>query len=293
MNKYFTLDKGLAIEIEPWQCPRCTYLNDDHYYRCTLCGEEDDEFHLVNKAEAYKQYNKISRVKRVFGRTTKILLPVLACHNLPQFQENISRLYPLFQDRKIFGIWLISSNTDNEVLIETINWIRLYYPDLWVGINLVGENIIKVLKFVKKNNPDGIWIDNSNVSDHGYQNLPNILIDQIKRMNWKGLYFGGVLFKYIAVTGDPEKIVENASQYMDVLTTSGKATGVPIELEKLQFIQQHKKDILVAVASGIDADNINELKHYCQIFIVRSSIVDKDNNIQLEKLDKLINNLQG
>ena len=76
---------------------------------------------------------------------------------------------------------------------------------------------------------------------------------------------------------------------MDVLTTSGIRTGIPIEKEKLEFIYKNKhKKLPIAIASGITPENIPNIIKHCNIFIVRSSIIDTNNNISMSKLFKLI-----
>lgn len=172
-------------------------------------------------------------------------------------------------------------------------WAKDKYPDFWIGINLIWQHIPKVLNFLSDVSPDGLWIDNSNVTDKDTQNVPEIVIDQFKKLNFKGLYFGGILFKYIPDMGDPLKILKKTHEYMDVIITSGEATGIEIDLDKIEFIHENtKQNILIANASGITPENVHKIKNYCNIFVVRTSIVDKYSNINLKKLDKLIRSIK-
>lgn len=290
----YKITNNLSLEIKPWNCKICIFLNTEHYYKCSVCGNESDFFSIVNKGKKYKDYNKKSRVRRHFKTTSKVLLPVLSCYSYKQFISNIKKLYPLYQEKMINGVWLLTNNTNSNTIEKVIIWVRKNFSDLWIGVNLIGENIITILEFINKNRPDGIWNDRSSVNDEKYQNVPNIMIDQIKRLKWSGLYFGGILFKYVAVQGDKKNIVKKSSKYMDVLTTSGIGTGIPIEKKKLEFIYKTKhKNLPVAVASGITPENISDIIQYCNIFIVRSSIVDSNNNVSISKLFKLINAIKN
>jgi hypothetical protein len=289
----YHITSSVVVEIKPWICSVCTYENTQHYYLCKMCGTDSDEFHIVNKAEGYKKVNKVNRVRRVFGKINNIILPVLSCFTEEQFKTNIIKLNKYVVNDKISGIWLMTTNTDIDTIKKIILWTRENYSNFWIGVNLLGESIIKVLKFIKENNPDGIWIDNSHVSGGIIQNIPNLFIDQLKRMKWNGLYFGGVLFKYIPEIGNRDEIVQNAIEFMDVLTTTGEGTGIAIAQEKLnQVYEITKKKICIGVASGISDENIASIKNKCNIFIVRTSIVDKSNNIILKKLNKLIKSLE-
>ena len=55
-------------------------------------------------------------------------------------------------------------------------WAKEKYPDFWIGINLIGHHIPKVLNFLSDVIPDGVWFDNSNVTDKDNQNVPIISV---------------------------------------------------------------------------------------------------------------------
>lgn len=288
------LTSKIKVEILPWTCTRCSFLVTQHYDYCTLCDTRSSIIHIVNKGIPYKKLDKNKRVEKTFGQKTNIILPVLDYDNEVDFKNNITKLYPYFQQKKIHGIWILSSSSSIETIQNIFKWSKKNYPDFWIGINLVGENIFENIHFLIDYNPDGIWVDQSYITDNEIQNIPNILIDQFTRLNWNGLYFGGILFKYQPQIGNSEKICKNALPYMDVLCTSGDATGVPIKLEKLNMIERlANKKIKIAVASGITAENVKNIKNKTDIFILKTSIVDinNNNNINLNKLDLFINSL--
>jgi hypothetical protein len=234
--------------------------------------------------------DSLKKVKNAFGKTSGIILPVLSYNNLKQFQKNIKNLNKYFVSGKINGIWILSSY---KVTIDVVKWTREKYPDFWIGINLLGYDITDIIEFLDKYKPNGLWTDNSYITDEKEQNIPEFIVNEFKRINWNGLYFGGVLFKYIGYMGDPKKIVKKTHKYMDVLTTSGDGTGIEINNEKMKFIYENKnKNILIANASGITSSNVNKIKEYCSIFIVRTSIIDKNNDIDNKKLEELIKSIE-
>ena len=101
---------NITITIKPWVCNYCTIINTSHPYFCNVCNNQNDIYSVLPEAEDYKQLNKIDRVKNVFGKTTKILLPVLSCYTENQFLDNIDKLYTYFKQKKISGIFLLSTN---------------------------------------------------------------------------------------------------------------------------------------------------------------------------------------
>ena len=292
-NRYY-MPQNTFIEVKEWNCPVCTFTNSKHPYLCKICGHELAAYSIVNAGIAYKEFDKIERVRAVFGRINKILIPVLSCYTLNQFQRNLTHILPLTHTTEVSGVWLTTANTSIEVISQAIKWARINCNGMWIGVNLLGENIFVVWKFIKDNKPDGLWKDDSHISEDEVQNIPNLMIDQFARMQWDGLYFGGVLFKYTSCVHDcPIKIVQKASTYMDVLTTSGTATGTPIDIDKFHLIASNKGSIPMAVASGIDAHNVTMLKKSCNIYIVRTSIIYKNEDIDISKLKMLVDAIQS
>lgn len=285
--------KQLDIVTEKWICPLCTFENSKHYYRCEMCNLEDEKFHIRYLNEEYKEENKFQKLHNYFNKITNILLPVVSCFNEEQFEYNIDILYEYYVQKKIDGIIIINTNCSLDILFNTLNIMKNKYPDLWIGINILGYNIFEVLNYLTEiTMVNGLWIDNSYVTDKDYQNIPEIIINHFKNISWDGLYFGGTLFKYIKYSGDTNKICSNSIPYMDIITTSGDGTGIPIEINKLQNIYNiidNKRPI--ALASGITSDNIDIIKEYVDIFIVGTYIVDDNYNININNLNLLINKL--
>ena len=168
---------NITITIKPWVCNYCTIINTSHPYFCNVCNNQNDIYSVLPEAEDYKQLNKIDRVKNVFGKTTKILLPVLSCYTENQFLDNIDKLYTYFKQKKISGIFLLSTNINIqnfEIMYENAKKI---YPDFWMGINLIGFNIFNVFDFIKKYNPDGLWVDNSYLCNINNLGLCELIIN--------------------------------------------------------------------------------------------------------------------
>lgn len=281
---------NMTFTIKPWNCEYCSYLNTTHPNYCQVCENYNDIYSVLPEADDIKIINKINKVTNVFGKTNNILLPVLACYTKNQFMDNIKNLYTYFKEGKISGIFILTTNIYYSDFISVYQEAKSKFPDFWIGVNLIGENIFKVLEFIKEYQPDGIWVDNSYLISDTNVGICELILNQIKKYNWKGLYFGGVMFKYTnsCNTFNPN-ILKLAHQYIDVLTTSGDATGIEIKQEKLDLISDNVKDnICIAVASGINPTNIKNISKKSNILIVRTSIVDSDNNIDLEKLNELI-----
>jgi len=286
-DNLFEIYPNIYINIQKWICYICTFENTTHPYYCVICGNNSNKYNIINSGEYRKKIDKKAKVFNIFN-TEKILLPVLSCKDDVQFINNIEKIYPYIEDKKIHGIWITSANCDISIIEKVIKWKNDLKKNIWLGINLIGENIFKVLEFIKINNPDGIWIDNSYFNNETNFNIPEIILDQFEKMNWNGLYFGGVMFKYQSIDYLKKEILNKTHEYIDVLTTSGIATGTPIDIDKLNYIYDSTNEkIHIAIASGISSENILNIKEKCNIFLFRSSIVDIDNNILIDKINLL------
>lgn len=291
MEQYIAY-KDITFTINPWVCDYCSSIINIHPYYCKQCDNPNNIYSVLPEGNEYKNTNKLKRVEKVFGKKDKIILPVLACYSIEQFIENIKIMNDYYETEKISGIFILSTNIELSDFEIVYKQSKQLYPKLWIGVNLIGENIFKSLEFIKKYNPDGMWTDNSYLYNEKNIGICELILNQFQKYNWKGLYFGGVMFKYSKHCNNfnPE-VIKLTNKYMDILTTSGDATGIEISEKKLDFINLNAENICIAIASGINENNIKKISEKANIFIVRSSIVDSNNNIELSKLDNLIINL--
>ena len=289
----FQVYQDINFIIKPWTCEFCSCSNTEHPYYCKSCRNLNDIYSVLPEADDIKNVNKINKVHKAFGKTEKIVLPVLDCYTPSQFMSNIENLYLYYKQGKISGAFIVSTNIEYPIFKLVYEEIKNKFPDFWLGVNLIGENIFKILEFIKEFHPDGMWIDNSYLNNKNDMGICDLILNQIKKYNWTGLYFGGFMFKYSnSCNTYDSSLLKLTHQYMDVLTTSGDATGIEIKQEKLDFISDNvKENICIAVASGITPNNIKNIKSKCNIFIMRTSIINYLGNIDLEKLDQLISNL--
>ena len=278
------------LQIKPWSCPQCTFLNTKHPYYCEICAFQDsEEYHIENRGEYRQQYDKWQRMYQAFGKKDNILLPVLSCYTIEQFQMNIKILQERHAKGQIQGVWITSANSDISTLQSVLRWSKMTYPELWIGVNLIGETFVRAFQFLETDRPDGIWMDKSYITENKIQTVPVLIQDQFARLKWNGLYFGGVLFKYQEHKGDPINLCLNAIPWVDVLCTSGAATGTPITDEKLNIIVNATAgNIPIAITSGISAKNVNQLFGKANIYMFRESVVYPDENLNTEMLDQLI-----
>lgn len=199
----------------------------------------------------------------------------------------------------IESVFLINHNYGSDAILElctAILDVKEKYPSLWVGVNFLGVENRAALALARKHGADGIWCDNAHLCVKGEETEAYYLWQSILNEG-SILYFGGVEFKYQKQpkTEDLPWVYEQACKYVDVITTSGEGTGKEIDLDKLKRIRETiGEDQLLAVASGVNKDNIKEISQYANYFMVASSITEPNSEYIIKQaLQNLINNLNA
>jgi hypothetical protein len=125
---------------------------------------------------------------------------------------------------------------------------------------------------------NALWTDNAWIDET--KSPPTVAAEAVwnfrkRKPEWKGLYFGGVAFKYQTEVKDLSLVTKAAVPFMDVVTTSGSATGSAPAKDKLVTMRKAAGKHPIAVASGLSRDNIHEFKGLIDYALVYSSISDQ------------------
>lgn len=162
------------------------------------------------------------------------------------------------------GVFLISHVGRNAELLRLAKSIKSGdYKDFLIGVNLLGENAVDAIRLASVNGLDAVWTDYFDFDISVYYALK-----EAKSRPFQ--HFGGFDFKYQSPIAHYR--AKTAIEYVDVLTTSGPATGHPPTLDKLNSIRQHINDFPLAVASGVNEENVKILRETADIFLVSTSI---------------------
>ena len=140
-------------------------------------------------------------------------------------------------------------------------------------------------------NVDAYWADDARIDEHGTNEEAHEIARVYDDSGWRGLYFGGTCFKKQREVA-PEHYADaarEASGFMDVVTTSGVATGQEAELGKIETFRKAIGDQAMALASGITPENAT---YYADVdcFMVATGINEAGNfyDIDPEKLTALM-----
>ena len=185
----------------------------------------------------------------------------------------------------------------NRFLPIGIRSIRRICPEFWIGVNFLavtGQTAFPILASLQREGyrVDAYWADDACIDERVEKQVEANLISKIRKdCEWQGLYFGGTAFKKQRPIA-PKNFgisAEIAAKYMDVVTTSGVATGTAADVGKLEVFRSALPNTPLALASGINPDNI---LNYSMVdcFMVATGINKTDDfyNIDPSKLRLLM-----
>lgn len=233
----------------------------------------------------------MSKIETTFGKP-KVFLPVIH-PNLGEeaVMSSVTNLVSWARSEPD-GVFLINQGMDARALLNLAPKIKDKYPNLWIGINLLGFEPEEVIKKVSKM-PEigGVWSDDCGVDGRKpYEITACDTIYEVKQeTGWKGLYFGGTAFKTqqdipLEKVGPTARMAEMIA---DVVTTSGRGTGIAADFSKVRRMKEWLWRAQLGLASGVTPENVDAYLPYVDAFLVATGIeksVGKIDNLKASEL---------
>ena len=224
------------------------------------------------------------------------VLPVIHAQDDEQIDRNIEIAVRCGAQ----GVFLINHGFDVTLFLPLIERCRQAHPLLWLGVNFLGvtgRDAFPILGDLESRGLaiDAYWADDACI-DEQHESLSQAGDINFVReeSGWSGIYFGGTAFKKQRAVDPADYLVSGqiAAQWMDVVTTSGVATGEAAEIEKIETFRQGVGAGTLAVASGITPENVHDYAPYVDAILVATGInLPQDfYNIDRTRLSRLIDN---
>ena len=202
-----------------------------------------------------------------------MIVPVIHCQNWNQIKYNLD----ICSKNGINFVFMINHGHNNPVdnLSTWVKKAKTEYQNIKFGVN-----------FLQLSTADAIITSNNLGADAIWSDYPVIY----KPSN-KIPLFGPVAFKYQKHVAEYEleSVCKEAMNYMDVITTSGPATGKPASLKKIEDIRKYIGNFPLAIASGVNKENKKIFDPLVDYMLVASSITDSAEMIIESKLIELLN----
>lgn len=200
-----------------------------------------------------------------------MIVPVIHCQNWNQIKYNLD----ICSKNGINFVFLINHGHDNPVTTLT-EWLlksKMEFPNMKFGVNFLQLETSDAITMANQYGASAIWTDYQGT---GYRKCP---------------LFGAVAFKYQKHVPDYEleSVCKEAMKNMDVITTSGPATGKPASIQKIEKIRSYIGEFPLAIASGVNVENKKIFEPLVDYMLVASSITDNNEMIIESKLIELLN----
>jgi post-segregation antitoxin (ccd killing protein) len=184
------------------------------------------------------------------------------------------------------GIMLIDHGRSYKRLTETYMDVRHHMPDAWIGVNfldLMFRNSVAKMPA----GCDALWTD--------YADDDPETAEAIKAAGagteWRHLV--GTAFKHQPTKMTVEEETRTRARLYDIVCTSGAATGIPPEIEKLALMRHILGNRTLALASGVDAGNVREFGRFVDCFMVATGISQDFHRLDAFKVRELANIIES
>ena len=220
--------------------------------------------------------------RRSFGTTGPVVLPVIHVLDARQTLENVR----IATACGCPGVFLINHDFPKETLLPVIEEVRGSFPDAWLGVNFLavtGRDAFPILGQLRRDgiSVDGYWADDACIDERlalEAQAAATAIAHARAASGWRGLYFGGTAFKKqrAVASEDLAESARIACHFMEVVTTSGVATGKAADLSKIETFRAACGDRALAIASGITPENAESYRGLVDCFMVATGINIED-----------------
>ena len=193
----------------------------------------------------------------MFDARGPVVLPVIHVLETERTLANVD----ILTDLGAAGCFLINHDFDVETFMPIIRQVRAAQPDLWMGLNFLavtGLDAFPQLATLEREGVrvDAYWADDARIDEQAQTQREAAAI-AAARDGWSGVYFGGTAFKKQRPVAEADygRAAEIACDWMDVVCTSGQATGIEADDSKIATFRGAVGETALALASGITPDN--------------------------------------
>ncbi|HVV38737.1 MAG TPA: BtpA/SgcQ family protein [Candidatus Paceibacterota bacterium] len=190
------------------------------------------------------------------------------------------------------GVFLINHHISADDLLSSYEAVLRRVPTAWIGVNYLRTTATEAVQYMRSS-MNGLWVDNAGVYEdaRGSQEAATLFKTQqeLERM-WQGefLLFGGVAFKGQESVKDPARMAKLAMPYVDVITTSGVATGFAPPVDKIRLMREAIGEHPLAIASGMTPENVHKYLPYTDAFLVATGISKSFTELDPKKVAQFV-----
>lgn len=214
--------------------------------------------------------------QQMFGSKGPAVTPVIHVLSTAQALANLETL----RAAGCPGAFLINHDFGREAFLPILREVRREMPDFWLGVNFLAEDGRVGFATLGALASEGarfqaLWADDACLDERQADQPDATAIAAARAASgWSGMYFGGVAFKKQRPVADAdlERAARLGADWLDVVTTSGQATGQAPDLAKIARFRASIGDAPLALASGITPENAGIFAVDVDCFLVATGI---------------------
>lgn len=211
-----------------------------------------------------------------FGTSGPVVTPVIHVLSTAQALANLDHV----RKGGCPGAFLINHDFGREAFLPILAEVRQAMPDFWLGVNFLADDgrigFAELGRLAQRGLPfQALWADDACLDERQTAQPDAEEIAAARRNSgWQGLYFGGVAFKKQRPVADQDLAASArlGAEWLDVVTTSGTATGQAPDLAKIATFRAALGQAPLALASGITPDNASAFAGEVDCFLVATGI---------------------
>lgn len=228
---------------------------------------------------------------KAFKSPGPVVLPVIHVLDTPRTLRNVA----VALGEGAPGVFLINHDFGVPPFLDIIRDLRARLPSLWLGVNFLavtGQRAFPQLAALEAEGcrVDAYWADDARIDERTPEQPEAVQIAEARR-GWQGLYFGGTAFKKQRPVPEDDyaTAARLARDWMDVVTTSGVATGEEADDSKVETFRAAIGAAPLALASGITPENAARYRDV-DCFMVATGINQPGNfyDIDPQRLRRLL-----
>lgn len=195
----------------------------------------------------------------LFKSPGPVVLPVIHVLDTVRTIRNIE----IVQNAGAPGCFLINHDFGVDEFLPIVREVRKEFPTFWIGLNFLavtGRDAFPILGQLQKGGCtiNAYWADDARIDERVDTQTEAAEIERTRvESGWSGLYFGGTAFKKQrpVAEADVGMSARKAMDWMDVVTTSGVATGEEADDRKVVTFRKAIGNTPLALASGVTPAN--------------------------------------
>lgn len=215
--------------------------------------------------------------------STKVI-PVIHYENDEQALRNAEVAF----DAGCHGVFLIHMAGRNELLAPVARTVKARWPRMLVGINYLGRDPAGAVAANIADGLDMTWTDVQLTHSAAAPWADAMRVREVLLRKSDHLVFTGVAFKHQRHEPQPAVAAWEALAFGFIPTTSGSATGVAAEVEKVAQLRTALGTMApLAIASGITPENVLDYAPYLSHILVATGVSNSFHELDYSKLYQL------